>query len=135
MRIFLDANILFSGAKKGSPLGQFIVFLSKQAKLITHPHADCEARRNLELKRPKWLTGYKALLKHVQVIDKMSRVAGVKLNEKDCPILYAAVGCQCTHLLTGDFQHFRHLFGKTIHGVKIVYPMLLAKETGFKPSP
>lgn len=35
---------------------------------------------------------------------------------------------KCTHLWTGDKKHFPQLYGKTIHGVKIVSSIMLAEE-------
>ena len=52
----------------------------------------------------------------------------VKLPLKDVPILGGAVAGNATHLLTGDQQNFGIYFGKTVQGVKIVSPKLLADE-------
>jgi predicted nucleic acid-binding protein len=52
----------------------------------------------------------------------------VKLKPKDLPILGGAIDGQATHLLTGDERDFGELFGKTIEGVKIVSPRMLAEE-------
>jgi len=52
----------------------------------------------------------------------------VKLPLKDVPILGGAVAGNATHLLTGDQQDFGIYFGKTVQGVKIVSPRMLADE-------
>jgi hypothetical protein len=62
MRVFLDANILFSGARPNSRMGAFLETLSRQADLLTNAYAFEEARRNLELKFPDSLKVWKNLL-------------------------------------------------------------------------
>ena len=52
----------------------------------------------------------------------------VVLPPKDVPILGGAIAGSATHLLTGDERDFGALYGKTIQGVKIVSPKMLADE-------
>jgi len=47
---------------------------------------------------------------------------------KDRPILGGAIGGRATHLLTGDERDFGKYWGRTIQGVKIVSPKMLAEE-------
>ena len=47
---------------------------------------------------------------------------GVRLTDKDAPILLAAIDSACSHLLTGDRRHFDALYGKRIAGVLIQTP-------------
>jgi hypothetical protein len=47
---------------------------------------------------------------------------GVRLPEKDMPILLAAIDGGATHLLTGDREHFGLYFRKEISGVLILPP-------------
>ncbi len=47
---------------------------------------------------------------------KRSYVAIKPASGKDQPILAAANGAGCTHLLTGDARHFGHLYGKRVQG-------------------
>jgi len=128
MRVFLDANVLFSGAQEGSPIRQFLEVLARHSSLIVHPLALDEARRNLALKRPTWLLGLDQFARTVILSEAMGAIGGVHLAAKDRPVLQAAVGARCTHLLTGDVQHFGHLFGRTVAGVRILSPRLLAQE-------
>jgi hypothetical protein len=51
-----------------------------------------------------------------------------KFPLKDAPILGGAIAGQATHLLTGDERDFGKFWGKTIQGVKIVSPRMLAEE-------
>jgi hypothetical protein len=48
----------------------------------------------------------------------------VTLAEKDKPILLGAVHSRATHLLSGDKQHFGHLFGQEVSGVLVLTPAL-----------
>ena len=107
---------------------QFLDTLARHCHLIAHPIAIDEARRNISLKRPNWMPGLRSLESAVSISETMGSIADVELAEKDRPILRAAIGSRCTHLLTGDIQHFGHLLGKTVAEVKIVSPRLLALE-------
>jgi hypothetical protein len=44
------------------------------------------------------------------------------------PILGGAIDGHATHLLTGDERDFGELFGKSIQGVTIVSPRILAEQ-------
>jgi hypothetical protein len=56
------------------------------------------------------------------------RIQIPSLPEKDIPVIGGAAGSKCTHLWTGDKKHFSKLYGKTIHGVRIVSNTMLAEE-------
>jgi len=128
MRIFLDANILFSAAQDGSPIRQMLEALGKHAMLLTSPYAITEAERNIAAKRPAWMPGLLKLLGAITRESGMSECGDVALDAADRPILGAAIAGRCTHLLTGDFAHFGTLMGTTIVSVKIVSVRLLALE-------
>ncbi|MCM8748019.1 hypothetical protein NET02_02540 [Thermomicrobiaceae bacterium CFH 74404] len=49
-------------------------------------------------------------------------VAASGLPEEDMLILRVAVAAGCTHLTTGDRQHFGHRFGTTVVGVIALRP-------------
>ncbi len=51
----------------------------------------------------------------------------VNLPEKDRPILTAAIHHHCDTLFTGDRTHFGQLYGKTIQGVSVLSPAMLAE--------
>jgi predicted nucleic acid-binding protein len=53
---------------------------------------------------------------------------GARLAEKDQPILSGAIAGGADYLLTGDKKDFGPLFGKTVHGVKIVNVQMLLAE-------
>jgi hypothetical protein len=52
----------------------------------------------------------------------------VELPLKDRPILGGAIAGRATHLLTGDERDFGKFWGKTVQGVRIVSPKMLAEE-------
>ena len=121
-RVFLDANVLFSAAwLEESGLAR--LWRVPDATLITSRYALAEAERNLETggQRPP-LTAFAKNLRLVDVVAGGQLPDGVKLVEKDVPILLAAIEAGATHLLTGDRRHFADLYGKSVKGVKILSP-------------
>lgn len=126
MRVFLDANILFSGSNPHSNLSRFLCHLMCDYALVTSGYAALEAERNLMGKRPQWQDGYVKLLGSVEIVREMALNADVSLAEKDRPVLGAAIGARCSHLLTGDKRDFGHLYGEVIGGVLIVDMLSLA---------
>lgn len=128
MRIFLDANILFSGALPQSRMRAFLKILFERAECLTNAYACAEARRNLELKFPARFSELDSLIKKCELIATLVGELEVDLKEKDVPILAGAIGGEATHLLTGDEKDFGKFYGKTIQGVTIVSPRMLADE-------
>ena len=128
MRVFLDANILFSGSLRGSRVRAFLEILLAHADCLTNDHAVEEAHRNLERKSPKSLRRLNALVRRCKPLQALVTDLPVVLPPKDVPILGGAIAGSATHLLTGDERDFGALYGKTIQGVKIVSPKMLADE-------
>jgi uncharacterized protein len=130
MRIFLDANILFSASLAHSRMRAFLDVLSDQGTLLTNAYAAEEARRNLEMKFPASLRQLKTLTRKCELVPGIITDIEITLPSKDIPILGGAIAGHATHLLTGDERDFGTYFGRTIQGVKIVSPRLLIKELG-----
>lgn len=128
MRIFLDANILFSGARPGSRMRALLDILMQHFECVTNAYAVEEARRNLELKEPVRLREFHELVKQCDLVTALATELPVKLEPKDVPILGGAIAGKATHLLTGDARHFGAHFGKTIQGVSVVSPRMMADE-------
>lgn len=128
MRVFLDANILFSGAQERSRMRTFLVLLFKHSECLTNAYAIEEARRNLEIKSPTAVPRMDSLVKKCKLVPALLTDIGVKLKPKNIPILGGAIAGNATHLLTGDERDFGAFFGKTIRKVKIVSPRMLADE-------
>jgi len=119
MKVFLDANILFSASEAGSATRMLLDRVTENGKAVTSPHTWEEARRNLERKRPHLLAGLDAIRRFVTVTHAFSLPTDVEVADKDKPVLAGAMGSGCTHLWTSDRRHFGPLYGKTIHDVKI----------------
>jgi len=128
MRVFLDANILFSASFPKSALRQFVDGLETVAELVTSQHAVEETRRNVAAKRAANSPALEAFLRKVRSFAVESFEVDVKLAEKDIPILCGAIASKANCLLTGDKKDFGHLFGKKVQGVKIVSVEMLVDE-------
>jgi uncharacterized protein len=128
MRVFLDANILFSAAKPKSRIRALVAVLSQHGECITNAYAVEEVRRNLALKEPALVAELDRLTTKLEMVPTLTTRLDIKLETKDIPILGGAIAGHATHLLTGDERDFGPYFGKTIQGVKIVSPRRLADE-------
>lgn len=128
MRIFLDANILFSASLPKSRVRALLGIAKKHAVLLANSYAAEEARRNLKLKRPQALHTLEKILSECEMGYVVNIQVAAPLAQKDIPILGGAIASRATHLLTGDNRDFGRLFGKTIHGVNIVSPAMLGAE-------
>ena len=132
MRIFLDANILFSAAKSNGAVRQLLGLLRDAGHtLCADDYVVAEARRNLELKAPDSGTALEDQLAHVDVApfeaSGLPPGLAARLPEKDWPVLAAAMRLRCETLVTGDRTHFGALYGKTVSGVSIHSPRSLAE--------
>ncbi|WIG56264.1 MAG: hypothetical protein OJF61_002052 [Rhodanobacteraceae bacterium] len=132
MRIFLDANVLFSAAKSDGAVRELMVRLRKGGHaLCADLYVITEARRNLEAKSEAGVAALDALLEHVEVVPFRHHQLPAKhaalLPEKDRPVLAAAIGEGCDVLVTGDRRHFGKLYGRTVGGVVIHSPSSLAE--------
>ncbi|NLE59385.1 MAG: PIN domain-containing protein [Planctomycetes bacterium] len=122
-RVFLDANVLLSAAwRAGARLAA--LWEVPGAALVTSTYALEEARRNLEALRPAAVARLERLCQQLEVVEEadVGLAMGTELAEKDLPILAAALGTRCTHLLTGDHQHFGRFFGRRIRGLLVLTP-------------
>ena len=128
MRVFLDANILFSASFPKSALREFLDGLGTVAELVTSQHAVEEARRNIAAKRGANSAALESFLLTVQSHAVESFKLDVKLADKDIPILCGAIASNSDFLLTGDKKDFGPLYGKKIQGVKIVSVEMLVDE-------
>ncbi len=109
IRVFLDANVLFSASNDGSNIARLVHLLIEQGEVITSDFAAEEARRNVQLKRQTWAMDLEALIGQVQVVPSIQFDLPVELSKKDQPILCTAIRCGCQYLVTGDRKDFGHL--------------------------
>jgi predicted nucleic acid-binding protein len=120
-RAFLDANVLFSAAYREKSL-LLRLWNHPGAEMITSAYAAEEARRNLT--SPDQRARLESLLARTRIVAESNAPmpAGVKLPDKDHPILKAAIAADATHLITGDVRDFGRYFGTKIVGVLVVTP-------------
>lgn len=135
MRVFLDANILFSAAKSDGAMRALLrMLLEAGHEAVVDSYVVAEARRNLLAKAPPALDVLDALLMQLTSVAAASP-AGVGsaadlgwLPDKDRPVLAAAIRLDCDALVTGDRTHFGTGYGRRFGGVVIHSPASLAKR-------
>lgn len=127
MRLFLDANVIFSAAY--SPTGRasalFRLAGVERCALTVSRHVVEEARRNLAVKAEDRLDRLEELLELVTVGPEappnvVAWAAGRGLPANDAPVLAAAAVARAELLVTGDRTHFGHLFEKECGGIVVV---------------
>lgn len=130
MRIFLDANILFSAAKSAGAVRELLEMLLEAGhELRADGYVVEEARRNLALKSPGSVRELDSLSSRIELAPVASpSVTTLPLPEKDRPVLEAAIRSRSDILLTGDRTHFGRFFGTKIEGVEILAPAMLAER-------
>ena len=129
MRIFLDANILFSAAlNTGSRLRAFFRLAEVGVcELLTSPYALDEARRNIARKHPAKTADLEQLIAQMAICreaasDEVHWARSAGLPDKDAPILAAAVQAKAEMLVTGDRADFGSLYERKLRGVEILTP-------------
>jgi predicted nucleic acid-binding protein len=141
MRVFLDANILFSAAKSPGAIRQLVEEIQACGhECVADEYVIAEARRNLEQKFPSALPDFENRLRAISRLASPPTLTApslaLVLPEKDRPVLASAIRHRCDALITGDKTHFGRLYGQTIAGVCIHSPQslaeLLAGATGAK---
>ena len=132
MRVFADANVLFSAADPESATRLLLEALFRHATVVINEHVWEEARRNIEMKRPRFVSGLDKLKPSFHFSSRMATVQDCQIPDKDQPVLGGAVASRCSHLWTGDKRHFGHLYGRTVGGALIVSAIALADEMSRK---
>jgi predicted nucleic acid-binding protein len=129
MRLFLDANVIFTAAytPDGRSAALFELARRRHCSLVSSAFAIEEAVRDLRTKRPASMEQVEQLLV-VLVIQAEPTNPDVAwavhqgLPIKEAPILAAAAAARVALLVTGDRTHFGHLFGRRLRSVTIVPP-------------
>ena len=133
MRIFLDANVLFSAAKSAGAIRLLLHALHAAGHvLVADEYVATEARRNVDGKAGNEAAAYlQALLSRIAVspvqYPTMAQADVLWLPDKDRPVLMAAMALKCDVLATGDRTHFGPGYGKVFDGVTIYAPAQLAQ--------
>ncbi len=129
MRIFLDANVLFSAALgvNSGLRGFFSLASVGLCELVSSPFALDEARRNTARKQPAKSPDLEQLISLMTICreampatSEWARSCG--LPDKDAPILAAAVQAAADILVTGDRAHFGMLYERKWRGVEVLTP-------------
>jgi predicted nucleic acid-binding protein len=134
MRVFLDANILFSAAKADGAVRALVRLLVERGhECWVDAYVVAEARRNLLAKGPEALRALDAMLPHLQLAATLPAAAVPAaelawLPEKDRPVLAAAMRLRCDALVTGDRTHFGAGYGRSFGGVRLHSPRSLAER-------
>lgn len=127
MRIFLDANVLFSASNSSSAVAVVVAVASAHATVVSSDLACIEARRNLAIKRPDWLEVLEKLVENIETVPSSAFALPVALADKDVPLLCAAIRAEADYFVTGDRKDFGHLFGSSVHDVEVITPVRLGE--------
>ena len=132
MRIFLDANILFSAANPSGSIRQLLTIARAAGhECWADAHVIREAHRNLFLKQRERIPDFEHLLGEIHFASKLPNLPlpplETPLPENDSRVLAAAIANKCEAFVTGDQTHFGPLYGKAVGGVKICSPRQLAE--------
>lgn len=128
MKVFLDANVIFSAADPDSATRRLLREVVRHGVAVTSPHAWEEARRNLSRKRPEHELRLAELSRFITVSAAFAPPPESGLPLCDVPILAGALGAHCSHLWTSDKQHFGRYYGKSLAGLRVVSSVMLAGE-------
>jgi predicted nucleic acid-binding protein len=132
VRVFLDANVLFSAARSDGVIRRLLNDLSSRGHtLCADIYVAGEARRNLAAKAAAGLPALGQLLDQIEVallqVDPAAMSEMAALPEKDRPVLAVAARMGCDVLVTGDKAHFGRFYGETVAGVTVHSPRSLAE--------
>jgi uncharacterized protein len=132
VRIFLDANVLFSAAKNDGPVRALVVrLLDAGHECWVDGYVIDEARRNISVKASAQMPVLDAILSKVNVAASLPATPGKSIDglpEKDRPVVAAAAALSCEMLVTGDRTHFGKFYGRLVHGVRIHSPRSLYEQ-------
>jgi predicted nucleic acid-binding protein len=127
VRVFLDANVLFSASNASSNIAALVDWLGRVGTAVSSDLAVEEARRNLTLKRAEWLQELDRVLAHIELVPSTRFQLPVSLDAKDVPLLCAAIAGRCQYFATGDKRDFGHLEGRSVMGVQVISLLQLAQ--------
>jgi uncharacterized protein len=128
VRLFLDANVLFTAAISSEGVSRGITDVARAGAcvLVSSAYAVDEATRNVRVKYQRHLIELEAILEHVERVSEAGPphvvLAGAVVHPKDVPILAAAIAASADILVTGDRRHFGHLYGEIVEAVEVLPP-------------
>lgn len=131
MRVFLDANVLFSAARRTeSPVRAFFRLAEAgMCELLASPFALDEARRNIARKHPAQARELEQLIARITVCreagaEEVRWAHSTGLPEKDAPILAAAAQANADMLVTGDRTDFGRFYERKLRAVEVLPPRI-----------
>lgn len=129
MKLFLDANVIFTAAysAQGLSRGLFRLAAAGKCSLCTSAFAQEEAHRNIQKKAADKLPDFTTLMRQVDILPEphpkwVTWAERLPLARKDTPVLAAAIQGKVDIFVTGDRRDFGHLFEQVLEGVKILTP-------------
>jgi predicted nucleic acid-binding protein len=130
LRVFLDANVLFSAALGGASFDLlWKLAASGRVELLSSPYCVEEARVNLERKRPDRAARFVGLLAAVTPVEDVTNPRSTALlPPKDAPVLDAALDAGADVLVTGDRTHFGALMTRDDLGIRVRTPSAFLLE-------
>jgi uncharacterized protein len=140
MRIFLDANVLFSAAQSDGAVRRLLSLMHERSHVgVVDAYVMAEAQRNVAAKAvlrnasavqdlEGLLSQLETTLSHAQPLAPEQKSMADWLPEKDRPVLWAAMALGCDALVTGDKTHFGQGYGQRFAGVLILSPAMLAQQ-------
>ena len=125
MKVFLDANVLFSASLSAQGTAQALLFVAQStgAVCVTSDYAFAEAQRNLRVKAAQALPTFELIASLMVRVPEPAAAyveAARKARIVAAPVLGAALQCRADVFVTGDVRHFGHLFGKRVDGVLVL---------------
>ncbi len=115
-QVFVDADVLFAGSASPSTASASLVVLRMAeitlVKAIASQQVVTEVERNLTAKIPKALPAFQLLVNRCLTIVPDPAVEDLKAfeglaDDKDLPILVAAIREKCAWLVTFNGRHFQ----------------------------
>ena len=127
MKVFLDANVLFSASLSAQGTAQALLFVAQTTgvQCVSSDYAFAEAQRNLLAKAPHALPTFDLIARLLVRVPEPAAVhvetaRNARVVAKDAPVLGAALQCRADVFTTGDVRHFGHLFGQRVEGVLVL---------------
>jgi predicted nucleic acid-binding protein len=134
LKLFLDANVLFSASLSAAGTAQALLVAAAraEAQCICSDRAFAEAHRNLTAKAPQALAQLELVSVLVGRVPQphaahIDAALAADVVEKDAPVLGAALACAADWFVTGDQRHFGHLYGRRVDSV-LVLPLRAAVD-------
>jgi predicted nucleic acid-binding protein len=120
--VYLDSNVLYSASDREQH--RFLQFWQMHdVTPATSMYAVGEVSRNI--RQPAHHQRFEALLNRTMLVsDGPIQIIppSVRLVPKDLAILAAAIHSSVDYLVTGDLNHFGHLYGTTVSHIRILAP-------------